>query len=153
MASSNKTTNLGLSQWLSTDSPKRSDFVSDNNIIDNILGNHINDANLHLSADEKTRVSEPYIIYTAYGSGEESTYLNVGFTPTLVFIFKKNAPFTEYSDSQTVVNSCVATSVGTTGGAIIEDNKVYLYQQEDTKAKILYNLNEKTAEYIVIVFR
>ena len=42
MASSQFTTNLGLCNWLESDRPKRADFVSDNGIIDSVLGGHLN---------------------------------------------------------------------------------------------------------------
>lgn len=38
MASTNKTTNLGLNQWLSSDAPKMADFNADNATIDSVIG-------------------------------------------------------------------------------------------------------------------
>ena len=66
MASTNKTQNLGLNNWLETDKPKRIDFVSDNAIVDNILGTHIKDNDIHLTSSEKDRVSEPFEVRDLY---------------------------------------------------------------------------------------
>ncbi len=153
MASTNKTANLGLNQWIGTDKPKRSDFVSDNTIIDNILGNHINDTSIHLTAEEKDRASTPYVIYTVYGTGEATTTLKVGFTPRLVFAFKKSSALCEPKDEQTKVNSAIATSYGTTGGLTIENDEIVMHQIIASSANAMYNLNENSAEYIVIVFK
>ena len=63
MPSTNTTPNLGLNSWLSSDKPKRTDFVSDNTIIDTVLGTHISDSNLHLTSLQKDYVAEPYKIH------------------------------------------------------------------------------------------
>ena len=42
MPTNNKTSNLNLNSWLSTDKPKREDFVNDNIILDTAIGQHIN---------------------------------------------------------------------------------------------------------------
>ena len=61
MASSSFTTHLGLCDWAASDRPKRADFVSDNTIIDTQLGGHIANGNIHLSADEKAKLDEPFV--------------------------------------------------------------------------------------------
>ena len=58
MSSTNKTANLGLNSWIESDRPKRTDFVSDNTIIDNVLGNHVKDNGVHLTAEEKQTFHE-----------------------------------------------------------------------------------------------
>ena len=48
MASSSFTKNLGLCSWSETDRPKRIDFVTDNLLIDEKLGEHLADSDIHI---------------------------------------------------------------------------------------------------------
>ena len=153
MASTNKTTNLGLNNWTESDCPKRADFVSDNIIIDAMLGNHIKDSSLHLTADEKDRVSAPYSINTYYGTGEESTRLKYNYIPSIVLVCKKNSAFQTVSGSNVKMNAGIASLIGTTGGLLIEDNYVVVSQSEEAINGVFYNLNESAGEYLVIAFK
>ena len=89
MSSTNKTSNLGLNSWIESDKPKRTDFVYDNTVIDRVLGNHVNDGNIHLTEDEKTKVQSPFVIHTIYGTGTATLNVKLGFVPSMVMIFKK----------------------------------------------------------------
>ena len=153
MASSNKTANLGLNNWTESDCPKRSDFVSDNQIIDNLVGNHIKDSSLHLTASEKDRVSAPFDINTYYGTGEESTTLQFNYIPSLVIVCKKNSLLQESKSSYVVVNSGVASSVGTTGGVRISNKIVTVEQSTSATDGVFYNLNNSSSEYMIITFK
>ena len=153
MASKNKTPNLGLNYWEELDCPKRSDFVSDNLIIDSLVGNHIKDGSLHLTADEKDRVQTPYDINTIYGTGETETFVKFNYTPKFALVFMKNAPFTKTTGSYETVNSGVATSIGTTGGVFLNQYGVTLKQSSEAENGSYYNLNNKDKEYILITFK
>lgn len=153
MASTNKTSNLGLNSWLETDRPKRIDFVSDNNIIDNVLGGHINDGDLHLTSDEKNRVSQPFKVMTLYGTGTATVQIKPGFTPNMAIVFKKEAPSSQYTGSYTKINAGIATSIGTSGGVSISGDSVEVQQSTSASNGIFYNLNESYAQYIVVAFR
>lgn len=153
MGSSTKTTNLRLNNWTETDCPKRSDFVSDNLIIDNLVGSHIKDGSLHLSADEKDRVSEPFETCTIYGTGESTGEAKFNFTPKLVIMCMKNAPFNKHGSSYTTVNAGVATAVGTTGGVRISEYTVSFDQSTSAQNGVFYNLNNEDEEYILIAFK
>ena len=153
MPSTNTTPNLGLNSWIASDRPKRTDFVSDNTIIDTVLGTHIADTDLHLTNTEKNLVSEPYKVNILYGNGNASTTLRPGFTPKLVLICKIGAPFCEYTANYTKVNAAVVTSRGSSGGASITGDSVEVTQNSAASNGILYNLNENNANYLVISFR
>ncbi len=153
MASTNKTTNLGLNNWIETDSPKRSDFVSDNIIIDNLVGNHIKDMSLHLTADEKDRATRAFDVNTIYGTGESSTTIKFSYTPRVAIICMKNAPFTQQESDYVTVNSAVASEVGTTGGINISQYTVTVNQSKTATNGVFHNLNCSGREYILITFK
>ena len=153
MSSTNKTSNLGLNSWIESDKPKRTDFVYDNTVIDRVLGNHVKDSTIHLTEDEKIKVQSPFVVHTIYGTGSEFTRINLGFVPSVVMAFKKNAPYCQDQGSYTKVNSGVATAVGTTGGIEISQDKVIMYETDTVENSSIYSLNEEYAEYILIAFR
>ncbi len=153
MASTNRTPNLGLSSWLESDRPKRVDFVSDNSIIDSVLGTHISDSTSHLTQSEKNKVSEPFTVTTAYGTGESSTSIRFDFEPSLVIAFKKNSPFSEYTSTKNRINSAIATRRGATGGIALSNDLVTLYQGDVPDTSYYNNMNEQYAQYVVIAFK
>lgn len=152
MASTNTTPNLGLNRWIDSDKPKRSDFVADNDVIDNVLGTHIAASSLHLAPSEKTRVGEPFALIIAYGTGEASTELNLGFSPKLVLVFKRGAAPYEISEGNIKINSAILTSRGVTSGATLAGSMLTLTQSSASNGVII-NLNENNALYVVVAFR
>lgn len=94
MSSSNKTANLGLNSWLGSDKPSRTDFNSDNEIIDSYFNNHTTDMEMHLSENDRARLEEPYYIGTYFGDGENRRTIDVdcSFEPTFGIIFCINYP-------------------------------------------------------------
>lgn len=153
MASTNRTTNLGLSSWLPTDRPKRADFVSDNNIIDSVLGAHLNDSASHLTLSEKSKVGEPFVVCTLYGTGDSSTSCRFDFNPSLVIAYRLNAPMSEYRNSLNIINSAVATTHGSGLGIALDNNLVTLYQGAVAGTDYFNNMNEVHSQYIVIAFK
>ena len=154
MASSNHTANLGLCSWAATDRPKRADFVSDNSIIDSVLGGHVSNTAVHLSAEEKSKALTPfeYVIYS--GNGESSRDISVGFRPTIAFVFKRSAPPAEYSDGVNTVNSgCGIYAHGTTLGVSINSTGVTVTQENTASNGRRISLNEQGCQYSVIAFK
>lgn len=49
MPSSAKTEKLGLNNWAGADTPKRADFNQDNRILDEKLGGHLENEDLHVT--------------------------------------------------------------------------------------------------------
>ncbi len=153
MASTNKTPNLRLNNWLESDKPKRADFVADNSIIDSVLGSHISDTNLHLSLSEKERVSNPYTISLYYGTGENNYAYNFPFEPKMVIIFKTETPVVTTVSNYPKVNYAVTTTRGSSGGATLSGTTLTVKQTSTSQNGVLYNLNEEDAAYVIICFR
>ena len=154
MASSNYTANLHLCSWSETDRPKRADFVSDNSIIDTQLGGHINNANIHMTAAEKAKLSDPYICAIYAGSGEAERTIALSFVPKFAVVYKRNAPPVGYSNGVAVINSgytyygCSGTS-----GISISSSGIVVTQESTAVNGVRANLNETDGQYVIIAFK
>ena len=84
MASSNKTDKLGLSLWESTDRPERMDFVKDNEILDQALGEHLANSLIHFSANQKSFLELPFWFERFSGTSSSSRSSTVKALPKLI---------------------------------------------------------------------
>ena len=153
MPSTNKTPNLRLNNWIESDIPKRIDFVSDNVIIDNLLGGHINDNGKHLTTAEKGRVSEPYVFSLVQGTGTSSAEFRPGFTPKMAVVFKTSAPPVKLSTDSLIINYAIATQSGGSGGASLSGDTLTLTQNSAPSNGTQYNLNESGSSYVIVYFK
>lgn len=153
MASSSFTPNLHLSAWEASDRPKRADFVSDNTIIDTQLGGHIANNNIHLTAEEKAKVDEPYVCMMYAGNGESQRLITLDFHPKFVFIYRRGVPFVTYSNGVNVVSSaCGSYGQGTSVGISITSTGVQVTESAASNG-IRVNLNENLVQYTLIAFK
>ncbi len=86
MASTNKTENFELNQWLGSDVPQRVDFNEDNRIIDEALYAHMNDMSLHTTELDKMQNAS----YAYVGNGAATQVLEMPFEPHGVFVMATN---------------------------------------------------------------
>lgn len=154
MATSNYTPNLHLSAWADSDRPKRADFVSDNTIIDTQLGGHIANSGIHLTAQEKAKISEPYVSLIYSGTGESTHSFTLEFQPKAVFVYRRGVPFVKYSGG---VNYVYAASGyfghGASVGISITTNGVTVSQSAEASDGVKVCLNESGCQYTIIAFR
>jgi hypothetical protein len=154
MASSNYTTNLGLCDWAATDRPKRADFVSDNGIIDSVLGGHVNNAAIHMSAAEKTKALEPFDIRVYSGDGTSTRTITAGFRPSFAVVFKRDNPPVVYDSGVNVVNSAYSIyGSGSSSGLSIVSNGISVRQQATASDGMRISLNETDCQYIAVLFK
>jgi hypothetical protein len=155
MGSTNKTPNLQLNSWLDTDSPKRLDFQSDNNIIDEILGGHINNSTIHLTAEEKDNLGIPFQMFTYSGNGAASRNINLPFAPAFAIVFKNNAPLCAHNSSANIQSSgFVLNSIGGTAGIGLADSTLTVNQYQTlSTSSPNYDFNESGGSYRAILFR
>ncbi len=153
MASTEKSSILGLNLWKETDRPKRSDFVADNNIIDSVLGAHANNSQVHLSAEERETLNNLNSVYQFSGSGDESRSVTLPFAPSFVFVFKKGeAPVVYSSDGYNVINFSYAASSGANGGGVTLSGAELCVTQSTAAANgAFYNLNKQYSQYTVLM--
>ncbi|MBQ3417420.1 MAG: hypothetical protein IJH32_06270 [Ruminococcus sp.] len=153
MASTNHTPNLGLCQWAASDKPKRADFVSDNSIIDTALGGHIANAALHLTASEKAKLNESFVVRAYAGTGESSRAITVDFQPTLALVYKKNAPPVSYSSGNILVNFAVAAyGFGGSSGLSVTSTGITVSQASVTGG-VGVDLNVNEEQYVAVIFK
>lgn len=95
MASSEKTSRLGLNLWQETDRPERADFIADNEIIEESLTGHLRDYVKHLSETEKNWVGFPYQLITYVGNGKAERTYTLDINGRAAFIFAIDRPLTE----------------------------------------------------------
>ncbi len=151
MSSTNKTENLHLNKWIETDKPTRADFVSDNNIIDEVITTHIDNDGVHLRGIEKERASDPYKLRVIQGTGESSRIVNLDISPQLVIYFAFDEAPVKVSSGTAVVNFGIALNRnGGSGGCELSDKKLVLTQ--GTQNGVKYNLNESDTQYVIVGF-
>ena len=154
MASTNKTQNLGLNQWVGTDHPTRSDFVQDNALLDEAVGTHCANSSIHLTSAEKQRVSNPVSVKQISGTGAISVTVNFEFSPKLVLVQKKNAPPVSYSSSGIVINAGFVTpNYGGTQGLSLTSGVLTLSYAATMTDGARANFNEEGENYIIAAFR
>lgn len=156
MPTENKTANLQLNSWLGTDKPQRADFVSDNAIIDTVLGEHLADLTMHLSEADRTLLTAPFKVGVISGNGNTSKDHTLAFYPKLVFVFLRNSPLIEYdvTNSYTRCNSALVTSAsgGTCGAELFLDTLTLSQSSAATNGRF-FNLNKSGAQYVYIAFK
>lgn len=156
MASSNKTEKLKLNSWAASDKPQRNDFNSDNLIIDQVLGGHVDDSNIHLTSTEKARVSRPIQLVAYMGDGKESILLNLSYIPTAVIVYREDMPPAVYDSTEgcTKVYSALAVyGGGATSGVKLSGAGVTAYQSASKQNGVKFCMNELNAQYKVAVIR
>ena len=154
MASSNFTPKLGLSNWAAGDRPKRADFVSDNGIIDKVLGTHIADTAMHMSAEEKDKALLPVESFIYGGTGDAVRTILTGFRPSFAIVFKRGEPQIRLAGGVTIVNSGYASySQGGTAGVGITSNGVQVQQEAAASDGQRISLNEEGCQYTLIAFK
>lgn len=159
MSSSNKTANLGLNSWLGSDKPSRTDFNSDNEIIDSYFNNHTTDMQMHLSESDRERLEEPYYIGTYFGDGKTRRTIDTQcpFNPTFGIIFCINYPM-GISNYETKMHYNYAAFVSIRGGnlgASLSGNQINVVHslEEATLEAENSTLNNTGLTYFYILFR
>ena len=105
MSATNKTSYLGLSSWLGSDKPQRTDFNSDNEKIDAFASEHTTDLQCHLSEEDREKFDLPYYYGVYFGNGEQkqTVVTNCPFRP-----ISATAPVTVIWRLQRSVAACPA---------------------------------------------
>lgn len=157
MPTQNKTTNFQLNSWLSTDKPKREDFVNDNTIIDTVLASHINDSSLHLSGNILDTINGRFVMGAIVGNGESSKVTTLSFTPKFFIVYLMNQPPIKYDSANEyyLYNFAMGNgSYGCTKGLSISGANVTLKQTQSSPSDGVYlNLNKNYGQYIYFAIK
>ena len=95
---------------------------------------------------------------TYVGNGNESRTITLSYSPRLLFIFRRNVPFTSYDSTNNYIicSSAVAMSNGSaTAGLTLSDNTFTITPGETTHSQLgtyFLDLNRKNYQYMYIAF-
>lgn len=128
MASSSKTPLLGLNQWVASDIPGMADFNSDNLAVEQQLGAHMANEELHLTAALKNRLSSLFTAGSYVGNNGASRTVELGFRPTLVLLFAQDQPLVHALSGGNYVYSAMIGPDGATTGAEMTQTGFTVYQ-------------------------
>lgn len=155
MSSTNKTDNLGLSNWVHSDTPKMIDFTTDNVIVDSVLGSHLKNTDIHLSKEDRELLGGGINSILISGDGSTSRTITLDSAPKMVQIFLKNNPPAVWNSDKNcmVVNSAFAIQKGiSSGGASLNDTKLVVTNSSAPTGGIMYNLNEEYGQYVIVSY-
>lgn len=159
MSSTNKTKNLKLNQWVSTDVPQRVDFVADNEIIDKAISGHTSDKSVHIASGERDIWSTPYYKFTYTGDGASPKTISSGcpFSVKWGFVFANAYPpsVCDISNNSNYNYFGIFTNLGSNAGlSIVNGCDLKVYQSSTAVQKTEYrNYNQIGVVYTVIMFR
>ncbi len=153
----NSKTSLGLNSWLGTDKPKRSDFVADNTLLDTLLTGHFSDLSKHLSAADRTLLTQGFAVGTYTGNGQATQVITLPFEARLVIVFCQYRPANLYrtSGGYNENNFAVVSKSGSTMGVSLSAAKLTVTQTQSTPSAggTLNNFNSSIDDYTYIAFR
>ncbi len=160
MASSAKSEKLGLSLWEPEDAPRREDFRQDNEKLEELVGGHLENAALHLTATEKSYLKRPAYMtyYTGNGSSSRNFTVYSGFkNPNLVAVYAYQKPPAIIKDGviwNYVALGSAKTPYSGSGGLKLGDMWVAVTQ--NTEEEGIANgyricLNEKGTIYVIVM--
>ena len=155
MASTTFTEHLGLCTWNESDRPKRIDFVNDNKKIDEALGEHLLDNNIHVTKEEKERYGSPYNVITYVGDGAATKTIALDDEYTFAIVFQKNSALEEHDSSgNTAVRFAVVGRVFNSNADItLKTDSIVVKQDTTPTDNLRCCFNEQYGQYVVILFR
>ncbi len=146
MPSTNKTTNLSLNQWVESDRPMRNDFNSDNAKLDSVVGGHVNNGNIHVTAEEKEFLKDSHKVYAYAGSGESTRTITLTEKFRYISIFASEKPL---EDGGKAYAATGYVGVGSSLGLSLSASGPGFTVSQNDKAC----LNESGVQYKVIMFK
>jgi hypothetical protein len=152
MPSSYKTTHLRLNQWIGSDIPKRTDFNSDNIMVEEICGSHINNAQIHITQDERSKWNAPFVTGKYNGSGQVERTISLGFTPAFVQVFAANKP-TGADSASDCYSAMASAAVGSVGIQIVSGGITVQTGSVNAVGGYVPKLNAAGVEYAYIAYK
>lgn len=151
MPSTNKTQYLGLNQWEESDRPMRNDFNSDNSLVDSALGAHINDGDIHITAEDKKYLADMHATYMYSGSGEATKTVILTESFRFIAVFANGMPLATGSK---VYSAFGYSGVGSSAGLSISSSGAgFTVTQGSDESGNSLCLNESGVQYKVIMFK
>ncbi len=155
MSSTSYTPNLGLCAWKSSDRPKRMDFVNDNAIIDEKLGEHLSDMGIHVTTEEKQRYENPYTVFSYVGDGAATKKFTLSDSYSFALVFQKYYPPVEIDSNNNAVAhfAIVGRTIGSTSTMTMNSTSVTVVQDSTATDGVKNNFNESEGQYVMLLFK
>ncbi len=159
MSSTNKTANLGLNSWVGSDKPKREDFNYDNSVLDNVITEHINDMQMHITEDERALWNITVYSGMYFGNGSSTRTVETGcpFEASFVLVFANGRPLSVYSSSTGKSYNYIGITgmnASSSGIQLIDGVDLSVVQSSTPVISNEYiSLNETGVSYNYIMFR
>lgn len=156
MASKNKSTRLGLNLWDESDRPQRADFNSDNMILDEVLGGHVENEDMHLTEEEKSRVAAPLATVAYLGDGTAQRTISLPCRAEALVVFCTGMPFGVYDSAlgtTKVYSAFYAEGAGAQAGVSLSGTSLTVKQQSSGENGFSVCLNETGRQYRVAVLK
>ncbi|MCD7723321.1 MAG: hypothetical protein LUH82_05165 [Clostridiales bacterium] len=157
MSSINKTDYLGLNSWAGTDKPERADFNSDNDIIDAAFSQHFEDAEVHITADERETWNTPYYLGMYIGNGDtlRTITTNCPFQASAAVVFcTETGPVAVDFENETTYNYfAVSTKSGGMDGVILSGADIIVTQNASGGEYGCASFNMSGNIYTYMLFR
>lgn len=122
-----------------------------------LINDHIGNAEIHMSSDEKFRLKNPFKIGVFAGNGASTRDIVFDIYPRIVFVIKRNEPFTKYDSSNgyTLINAGIVAANGGGGSAGLSLFLDTLTVSQSTSASDgeFINLNKYGEQYFYIAFK
>ena len=156
MPSTNKTSYLNLNQWEAEDRPMRNDFNSDNLTVDRILGAHVANTDIHITAEERTYLKDSQLTMMYTGTGESTKTIALSSEVRFVIVFAAGKPLAELNSSGKTKTyfalgyAALGASLGLSISATADS--ITVSQGEDTSGNFP-SLNESGVQYKVVMFK
>lgn len=156
MPSANKSEKLGLNLWAESDRPQRGDFNGDNMILDQVLGEHLENSELHLTKEEKSRVFAPITDAGYIGDGSEVREILLPCRAQAVMVFCEGMPCALYDEIKKctkIYSGFFANGAGSQSGVSVLDKTLTVTQQTGSSEGFMICLNEEGKHYSAVVLR
>lgn len=155
MASTSYTPNLGLCAWDGSDRPKRTDFVNDNAVIDQVVGEHIQNVGMHVTAEEKRLYANPYTVMSYVGDGAASKSIALTESYSFAIVFQKYYPSVTIDSNNNAVShfAIVGRLFGSSSTMSMNATSITIKQDTTATNGIINNFNENEGQYVMLLFK
>lgn len=158
MSAEYSTENLQLCYWVPSDRPEMDDFNRDNQILDRVVGEHIENSSMHISQSDRSAWDMPYSIVGYAGDGQRTREipLNVGFEPNMVIVIGTNiTPGIVDIQNEAHYNYFgIATTQGSSIGLGVDGNVLTISNHPTPISSTeMRSYNQLGKTYIAICFR
>lgn len=121
-----------------------------------LCGSHINNSAIHLSEEQQTYLTEPFVTGTYFGMGNASRSISLGFRPSVVIVAGLGLPFMSFDSvtNQYYTTAALGITDGTSLGISLTSTGFTVKNGDSTVVRSCSpKLNEGGTTYFYLAFR